>query len=79
MSLAEPAIFAVFGVMLVFWIIPGLKRILAKRHLMEAMSVARSPLERHGYDHRDWAVLWGVIAWLVLFPTALWLMDNGYL
>ena len=79
MNLAEAAIFAVFAVSLVLWIIPGLKRILAKRHVMEVTGAARSPRERRGYDRRDWAVLFGVIGWLVLFPTALWLMDNGYL
>ena len=79
MGLPEAGVFAFFGATLVLWIIPGITRMWAKRQVMEVTGVARTPNEQAGYDRKDWAVVVGLVAWLLLFPTALWLMDKEYL
>jgi hypothetical protein len=73
----DNAILLVFLAVLFFWIIPGVLRIWSKREMMEVTGVARTPQEKHGYDRRDWLVLWTLVAWLILFPLVLCWMDSN--
>jgi hypothetical protein len=70
--------FAFFLGVLFLWLIPGIIRIWMKREAMEVIGIARTAEEHRGYDAREWAVFFGLVAWLILFPLTLWFMDNGW-
>jgi hypothetical protein len=72
----DNAILLLFLAVLFFWLVPGILRIGMKRETTEVTGVARTPQEKHGYDRRDWRVLWGLIAWMIAFPLVLWWMDS---